>query len=104
MEKKHALYAKEKLEEICQDKLITLTKVKPDKYGGRIVSDASVGNIPSVAKYMLQFDHCCKPYFGKKKEEWTFDGPPPHRKVSMIPPPVRKLSHQIIDAIKAIHF
>lgn len=99
MEKKYGLYAKEKLEDICSEKLIMLKTVALDKYG-RVLADASVGDIPSISDYMLQFKDCCKPYHGERKTSWHFDGPPPHRKTSMIPPPVRKLSHQLFDAIK----
>ena len=106
IEKEYGLYAKNKMEEICSGKLIMLRTVTLDKYG-RVLSDASVGSIESICDYMLQFKDCCKPYHGEKKTSWHFDGPPPpsmaqpqHRKTSMLPPPIRKMSHQLFDAIR----
>jgi endonuclease YncB( thermonuclease family) len=109
VEKQFALYAKQKMEEICTDKLIQLKTVKLEKFG-RLLSDASVDGIESICDYMLQFKHCCKPYYGKHKEAWVFDSPPPSpqhtsepQQPSFIPQPVRKLSHQFVQAIKS-HF
>jgi len=77
VEKTYALESKLKLQQLCEGKLITLKTVTPDKYGGRVLADASCGDeVPSICDYMLQFPNLARIYTGHKKKEWKFEDPP----------------------------
>ena len=57
---------------IGENRFIQLKHVKLDKFGGRIVADASCGSISSIAAYMIE-NSCSREYFGTKKASWHFD-------------------------------
>lgn len=68
-EKSLARKAKQRLEDVVMGEFVTIRNSHIEKYG-RSMSDLQVGNIESVADYMLADPTICKPYEGGNKQKW----------------------------------
>ena len=68
-EKSLARKAKQRLEDVVMGEFVTIRNSHIEKYG-RSVSDLQVGNIESVADYMLTDPTLCNPYEGGTKQKW----------------------------------
>jgi hypothetical protein len=58
-EKELAKKAKNVLQDAVMNKIIIVSDISMDKYGGRVLCDFSLEGIPSISEYMLTFPEFC---------------------------------------------
>ena len=64
-----AIKAKERMESLVGEGDITLTHIKKDKYGGRVVANIILPNGKDVSDIMLK-EKLARPYDGSHKKSW----------------------------------
>lgn len=65
-----ALLAKERLEQVALNKIVTLISPDSDKYG-RLLCDLATPEVASVAKHMLLAKTFCREYHGGSRQPWN---------------------------------
>ena len=69
-EKRLALLARSRLEEVALREVVTVVSPESDKYG-RILCDLKIERgIASISEYMLQEPGICRKYDGGKRQPW----------------------------------